>query len=60
MSEPEDFRPDPIFNDEEDRTPLPIGHGPTMTGGTLGEGRFPRGRGEDHRRRVPSDVPGVP
>ncbi len=37
MSDPEDFRPDPVFNDEEDRTPLPIGGGPTMTGGQLSE-----------------------
>ncbi len=35
MSGRDDFGPDPIFNDEEDHTPLPIGNGPTMTGGEL-------------------------
>ncbi len=37
MSDPEDIHTDRIFNDEEARTPLPIGHGPTMTGGQLSE-----------------------
>ena len=37
MSDPEDIHPDRIFNDEEDRTPLPIGGGPTITGGQLSE-----------------------
>jgi peptide/nickel transport system permease protein len=37
MDDPEDIHPDPVFNHDEDRTPLPIGHGPTMTGGQLGQ-----------------------
>jgi peptide/nickel transport system permease protein len=35
MSGPEDI--DPIFTDDEERTPLPIGAGPVMTGGQLDE-----------------------
>ena len=35
VNDPEELHPDRIFNDEEDRTPLPIGHGPTITGGQL-------------------------
>jgi peptide/nickel transport system permease protein len=37
MSDPEGIDPDRIFNDEEDRTALPIGHGPTMTPGAMGD-----------------------
>ena len=37
MDDPEDIHLDPVFNDDEDLTPLPIGHGPTMTGGQLGQ-----------------------
>jgi peptide/nickel transport system permease protein len=37
VSDPEDIHPDRIFNDDEDRTPLPIGHGPTITPGELND-----------------------
>jgi peptide/nickel transport system permease protein len=37
MSDPEDINADRIFNDDEARTPLPIGGGPTMTAGQMEE-----------------------
>jgi peptide/nickel transport system permease protein len=46
MSDPEDVRPDPVFNDDEGSTPLPVGTGPTITGGQLeGEALIPEGGG---------------
>jgi len=38
VTDSDDFRPDPVFNDDERQTPLPIGTGPTMTSGQLSEG----------------------
>ena len=44
MDDDEDIRLDPVFNDEEDRAPLPIGLGPTMSSGELvGEAGGPEG-----------------
>ena len=44
MDDDEDIRLDPVFNDEEDRAPLPIGLGPTLSSGELGGGGWrPRG-----------------
>ncbi len=44
MDDDEDIRFDPVFNDDEDRAPLPIGHGPIMsTGDFEKEGLVPEG-----------------
>jgi peptide/nickel transport system permease protein len=37
MTDPEGPDIDPVFNDEEDRTPLPVGMGPTMTEGQMSD-----------------------
>jgi peptide/nickel transport system permease protein len=44
MDDDEEIRLDPVFNDDEERAPLPIGLGPTMSSGELaGEGGIPEG-----------------